>query len=110
MTCARMAVTATPVLKRTERWLIAKLLSLRCGGGGGGSGPAEPRGGKDPVEQEDAGRQRDQRDVERRPHLHEEREPVREAGNRQREDEAAEARVGRRARVRDHEEGEDQQR
>jgi len=51
-----------------------------------------------------------QRDVERRPHLHGEGEPVRNERHREGEDEAPEPRIGRRARIGNHEEREEQQR
>src|SRR5437588_681342 len=73
-------------------------------------GPCEAFGREDFVEQEDERREQDQRHIERRPHLHEECQVVRAKRDRGREDEAAGPRVGRGARVRDHEEREDQER
>ncbi len=62
------------------------------------------------VEQDCHRRQRDQREIERRPHLDVEREVVRERGDREREHEAAQRRIRAGARIGDHEKGEDQER
>ena len=55
-------------------------------------------------------RERYQRDVQRRSHLHGKREIVTEQRYGDGEHEASQPRIRRRARIRDHEEGEDQQR
>ena len=75
-----------------------------------GLAPGESFCRQDLVDQEDERGERDQRDVERRPHLHEERHVVCSERHRGREHEAAEPRVGRGARIGDHEEREDQER
>src|SRR5215470_1731362 len=76
----------------------------------GRAAPCEPLRRKDSVDEEGKRRQGDQCNVECRSHLHEESEIVSEQSDREREHEAAEPRVGRGARIGDHEEGEDQQR
>src|SRR5215470_11840 len=76
----------------------------------GRTAPNEPFGGNDSVDQESEGRERDQRDIECRPHLHEECEVMSEDCDRERKDETADPRVGRGARIGYHEEREDQQR
>ena len=67
----------------------------------------EPLRRQDAVDQHGERRECDQRDVERRPHLHGKGEPVRGERHREGEHEAPEPRIGRGARVGDHEESED---
>ena len=56
--------------------------------------PFEPVGGNKPVEQQRDGRERDQRHVQSRPHLHEKRQIIGEQRHGQRKDQAAQARIG----------------
>jgi hypothetical protein len=72
--------------------------------------PDEPFRWENTIDEKNERRERDERDVQRRSHLHGKREIVTEQRYGDGEHEAAQPRIRRRARIRDHEEGEDQQR
>src|SRR5438128_708969 len=99
-----------PARQWLRRWSSGATRLSSGGSLAGRPAPGESPGRQDAVNEKGEWGDRDQRDVKRWPHLHEEREIVAQDRNRGREQETAEPRVGRGARIGDHEECKDQKR